>query len=211
MRWQEGYRRLCRLLHIERRRLPEFASIEYHFVELEVPPAAVAQQSKEVAAERVVSTGVSAAVGAGMASVVGLPFVEAEEGRELAIEVEADGAAGREAVKEGDTTNEASARTSDPSGKSEMAAADLVRLMRSQLTAALTFIAKAEESGGEVLLHAGHGPPGLSRDAVVYVALAFFISKHGDSLPAATRRLCAMVDNLPPPPCARSRPRSFRF
>ena len=67
---QDAYRRLCRLMHIERRRLPQFSSTRYHFCDLEAaaPPQlaeTVAQSSflraAQQRAEDVAAAGAAAA------------------------------------------------------------------------------------------------------------------------------------------------------
>lgn len=191
------------MLHIERRHLPEFSAIAYHFVDLGQELAPIEQETFDACScgpnspEEVTNLhdGSSGAVSSEAVSseAVSSQFhsrqhIAAQSERKVADEGHA--APARAKI----STN------SSPSclfaGHAESGAA-LVRLLRSQLSSALSFIAEAEAAGGDVLLHAGQGPVGLSFNAVVYVALASFIHKHGDSLQAAMRRLSSSLFNMP--------------
>ncbi|KAL1520384.1 hypothetical protein AB1Y20_021970 [Prymnesium parvum] len=194
-RLQEAYRTVCRWMHIERRKLPEFSAIHYHFVDLtpnmEGAEAGVARPSATEAS----STGGSGADGSPAKS-----FLEAAAVRA------SDAMAGRGGEEVGATVDTGIPLPLPPTPPQEEgvamstpAAQALAVALEAQLSSTLQFIREARASDGEVLLHAGASPPGVSHAAATFIALAVMISSCADSYTAATRRLHEALGHTPQP------------
>ncbi|KAL3920063.1 MAG: hypothetical protein SGPRY_005393 [Prymnesium sp.] len=170
-----AYTRLCRWMHIEQRRLPVFSSICYHFVELaplhptgEGPFAPNAPKHAEEARD--------APTCEATCQLPSLSFLEAAAARAI----DASAPIPREDMR-------------SPFSSTSTSHEDLAEILVAQLPTTLEFIREAHRVEGEVLLHAGHSQPGLSRAAATFVALAFCISTLGDSYSAAAQRMDATL------------------